>query len=111
MINSQFYTTEQANAFVRYGFPSIKLPVKWSRPQFMIHAATGFGSFEGREQHQLQFETMDKGYHELGLLINGLWTPSFYSFGIGGFYRLGHYADTDWKKNIVPKLSLRINLN
>jgi hypothetical protein len=30
--------------------------------------------------------------------------------GIGGFYRYGSYSDSDWKKNIVPKITLSVAL-
>jgi hypothetical protein len=50
--------------------------------------------------------TMDKVYHEAGILLNGLWVSGATSFGVGVFGTVGYYASKDWRQNVVPKLSI-----
>ena len=59
--------------------------------------------------HQLEFDTMDKGYSEVGVILNGLLTSGATSLGIGGFYNYGAYSDKDWTKNIYPKIAVGFN--
>ena len=110
MPSGSFYTTEQMNVFTRFLFRRFKTEAKWNEPQIGLHHAIGFGNFTNRESHQWTFETMDKGYYEAGLLIDGILTSNFMSIGIAGFYNYGHYASSDWTKNLVPKVIVSFNL-
>ena len=56
--------------------------------------------------HSTTFLTMNRGYQEAGVLLNGLYVSGQSSFGIGVFSSFGYYASKDWKQNIVPKFSL-----
>lgn len=107
---TRFYHDEQVAFFLRYNFPAIKTKSTWNEPQFSIHHAFGFGNMRSSGIHELEFETMDKGYSEVGLILNGLLTSGFTSIGIGGFYNYGVYADPDWQKNIYPKIAVGFNL-
>lgn len=106
-----FYTTEQVSLFTRFMFRSIKTKATWNQPRFGLHHAIGFGNFTNRQDHQWTFETMDKGFYEAGFIFEGMLTSNFSSIGLGAFYRYGYYSDSDWKKNIVPKLILSVNLD
>lgn len=99
-----FFTTEQVSVYTRFMFSAIKTKAKWNEPQFGLHHAFGYGRFANRADHAWTFETMDKGYYEAGLIFNGMLVSSNLSIGLGGFYRYGHYANADWKQNIVPKI-------
>lgn len=111
MVAGSFYTTEQVGLFTRFMFRPIRTKASWNEPKFGLHHAIGFGRFANRADHQWTFETMDKGYYEAGFIFDGILTNNFTSIGLGGFYRYGYYADADWKKNIVPKLVLSVNLD
>jgi len=111
MQSGSFYTTEQANLFTRFTFRAIKTKATWNEPKFGLHHAIGFGNFTNREAHQWTFETMDKGYYEAGFIFDGILTSNFTSIGLAAFYTYGFYADPDWKKNIIPKLSLSFNFD
>lgn len=107
MTAASFYTTEQVALFTRFDFTKFKTKAAWNEPQIGVHYAFGSGNFSGREMHQLDFETMHKGYQEVGLILNGLLVSSSSAIGIGGFYNIGAYASTDWRKNIVPKIAVK----
>ena len=59
-----------------------------------------------KSAHNTSFMTMDKGYHETGILLNGLWVSGASSFGIGVFGTFGYYAPKNWRQNLVPKFSI-----
>ena len=107
----EFFHDRQASLFLRYDFPTIKTKAKWNEPQFILHHGIGYGDFANRFEHSQVFRSMDKGLYEAGLIFSGMLTQNATSIGIGGFYRYGYYADADWRKNIVPKISVKITLN
>ncbi len=104
MSAGSFYTTDQVSLFTRFMFRAIKTKATWNEPRLGLHHAIGFGKFTNREDHQLTFETMDKGFYEAGLIFDGILTTSTASIGLGAFYRYGYYSNSDWKQNIVPKV-------
>ena len=110
MIPSEFYSTSQAALFTHFTFRPIHTNSTWNEPRITLHHAIGFGEFSGKNQHSVAFKSMDKGFYEGGIILDGLLTSSFSAIGIGTFYRYGNYADKDWKKNIVPKISITINI-
>ena len=103
---TEFYHQQQVNVFLRYIWNAQRTKAKWNEPQFGVHYAFGYGTMSNQSAHKLSFNTMDKGFHEAGLLFNGLFVSGKSSMGIGVFTRFGAYANTgDWKTNIYPKLS------
>jgi hypothetical protein len=78
-------------------------------PEFAIASNFGIGSLDRKEYHKgIEFEIMDRGYFESGLLINQLLNiGNFYSIGIGAFYRYGFYSFPEFSDNIALKLSLQ----
>ncbi len=110
MLPSEFYQQRQAALFTRLTFYSIKTGKKWTQPQFALHHAMGYGDMANTNLHSITFKTMDKGFFEGGLIINNLITSNASGIGIGVFYRYGAYANSDWKQNIVPKLTLSVKM-
>jgi hypothetical protein len=110
MMPSEFYQQRQAALFTRLTFYSIKTGKTWTQPQFALHHAMGFGDLSNTTHHSTNFKTMDKGFFEGGLIINSLLKSNISGLGIGVFYRYGAYANSDWKQNIVPKLTLSVAL-
>ncbi len=111
MIPSEFYSTAQAALFTHFTFRPIRTKAKWNEPRFTLHHAIGYGEFSQKSQHSVSFKTMEKGFYEVGIILDGLLTTSFSSVGIGSFYRYGNYADADWKQNIVPKISVTFKID
>ncbi len=110
MLPSEFYNTRQGSLFTRFNFNKIKTKAKWNEPQFCLHHAIGFGDKGATTLHNVDFRSMDKGFYEGGLILDGLLTNQFTGIGLGIFYRYGFYAQPDWQQNILPKISIRFNL-
>jgi hypothetical protein len=103
---TEFYHQQQVNVFLRYIWNAQRTKAKWNEPQFGLHYAFGYGTMPNQSLHSMTFNTMTKGFHEAGLLLNGLFVSGKSSMGIGVFTRFGAYVNTgDWKTNIYPKLS------
>ncbi len=103
---TEFYHQQQVNVFLRYIWNAQRTKAKWNEPQFGVHYAFGYGTMSNQSLHNMSFNTMSKGFHEAGLLLNGLFVSGKSSMGIGVFTRFGAYANTgDWKTNVYPKLS------
>ena len=103
---TEFYHQQQVNVFLRYIWNAQRTKAKWNEPQFGVHYAFGYGTMSDQSLHNMTFNTMSKGFHEAGLLFNGLFVSGKSSMGIGVFTRFGAYANTgNWKTNVYPKLS------
>jgi len=107
---SRFFNTSQVALYTRLNFQAFKTKAKWNEPQISLHHAIGYGEFLGKERHPSNFESMDKGYFEGGLLLNGLLISNFSGIGIGVFYNYGSYSSSDWKQNIYPKVTLGVQI-
>lgn len=111
MTASTYFSSRMAALFTRFDFKAIKTNKKWTKPQFAIHHAVGYGSKEDQSRHSIPFNSLDKGYAETGLLANSLLIFNRIGFGIGGFY---HYAggviSPKVEDNIMAKFSLNIAL-
>ena len=55
-------------------------------------------------------KTMNKGYFETGLMLNGLMHASIIGYGLGFYYRYGPYAFKNEIDNFAAKLTLTISL-
>jgi hypothetical protein len=106
LISTAFYHQTQLQLFMRYTQNAWRTKAAWNEPQIGFHYAFGWGTMSQKELHNLSFMTMDKGYHEAGILLNGLWVSGATSFGVGVFGTFGYYASKDWRQNVVPKLSI-----
>ncbi|MFN5654052.1 MAG: hypothetical protein ACK465_10545, partial [Flavobacteriia bacterium] len=106
LISTAFYHQTQLQIFTRYTQNASRTKAAWNEPQLGVHYAFGWGTMPQTSVHNTSFMTMDKGFHEAGILLNGLWVNGSSSFGIGVFSSFGYYAPKEWKQKLVPKLSL-----
>jgi hypothetical protein len=107
MPRAYFYNTSMLSAFTRLKFKAIRTPWDFTKPQFSLHHAWGIGTFENRTSHSLEVPSLDQGYGEIGIILDAILVQSFSGFGLGVFYNYSPgYSDPDWRRNIVPKISL-----
>lgn len=107
---STYYSDKFSSFFVRYTFHLMRTKAKWNEPSISIHHGIGFGLMSNKLNHNIDFSTFEKGYLEGGLILKGLLISGFSSLGVGCFYNYGYYADADWRKNIMPKISMSFSL-
>ena len=81
------------------------------KPSFALAMNALVGDLRRPELHQqIDFSVPRSGYFEAGFFINNLLVlqSSATGYGLGGFYRFGAYADSDWKRNVVLKITLSL---
>lgn len=101
---SEFLSTLFASLGLRYDLSSLLFsPDSRRAPHLEIVARGLVGSFSGdRQAHSgIDFKAPEKGYFESGLEVNRILN----SFGIGAYYRIGHYANPDFEDNLALRLT------
>lgn len=108
MFPAEFFSSRQSALFLRMNFVSFKNDIDWTAPQISLHSAVGYGAMDDRFSHQnTAFRVPDKGFFESGILFNNLFVLNNNGYGLGVFYRYGHYAFPNWKDNLFFKLSFQ----
>ena len=111
----EFVSDRYAYAFVRHNFGNLfwKTKSKVFKPQFSLVQNIAFGSYNTNPLHTFPNnppKTLEKGYFESGVLINGILSNPLYSLGIGAYYRWGNYSSAIWQDNLAFKLTLSTSL-
>jgi hypothetical protein len=106
MLPSSFYSDQQASLFTRFAFIGWKTKLEFFAPQLSVHHAIGYGSMQSKDSHNITFKSMDKGYYEAGLILDGVLISGPTSIGVGLFNNYGYYAKPTFEKNLTFKLSL-----
>lgn len=106
---SNSYNKEMGLLFTKFQFNTIKTKKESFQPRFSIYYGYGIGKFSNKQHHELSFISIDKGYAEGGLIIDGIFKSGFSSFGIGVFYNYGFYASPYVKDNFIFKITLSTN--
>jgi hypothetical protein len=86
-----------------------------SQPELVIVQSSAYGSLRNKDAHLgVPIKTMEKGFHESGLMLNNLLRIDsklyWLGYGAGVFYRFGAYAMPNQKDNLVFVLSSSIKL-
>lgn len=109
ILPSAYFSDQQLNLFTRMAFTGWKTKLKWFQPQLSLHHAIGIGSMQNRNQHNVAFNTFEKGYYEGGIILDKLYISGFTGLGLGVFMPYGAYAVPQLEKNVTVKFSLSFN--
>lgn len=97
MRGNEFYCDRFVALYWTHNFGSTLWHIKssWFKPEPVIATNIGWGCIKDESKKDLP--TIDKGYYESGLIINGIVTVSIVKLGFGVFYRYGPYSfDKTW---------------
>ena len=84
---------------------------QWFNPELSIITNIGWGDMKRAEAYpDKNFKTMDKGYIESGIILDGLMSTPLTKVGAGVFYRYGPYAFDNIWSNFAWKWSATITL-
>ena len=65
----------------------------WFKPELSVITNIGWGDMKRAEAcPDKNFKTMEKGYFESGMVVNGLLATPLTKIGVGAFYRYGPYS-------------------
>ncbi|MCB8964750.1 MAG: carboxypeptidase-like regulatory domain-containing protein [Bacteroidales bacterium] len=111
----EFLSDRYASLFYSHNFGTLLFKTKKFKPQFIVVQNSGWGNIGNALDHGIEFATKDKVYLESGLVINNIvkfnYVNMFYiGFGVGGFYRYGHYAHSDQSDNYTLKMTVSVTL-
>ena len=104
---NEFLSDRYIAFYFTHNFGQLIHRSKRFRPEFAIHTNVGFGQLKYKDGHyNLDYNTMEKGYYESGLLVNNMLDLRFYSIGLGAFYRWGPYGFDEVIRNFSFKFSI-----
>ncbi len=106
----EFISSEFLSLFFRQDFQSLFFRRENFRPEIVLATNIGYG--RPGESHLLNIlaEAPEKGFFESGILINNLYRQLFVGYGLGVYYRYGHYSFDNTIDNFAFKLTFSINL-
>ncbi len=114
----EFASDQYTNAFVTHSFKNLlgKPRVSWTKPEVSVVQAFAIGSLRYREHHEvIDFNTLEKGYFETGMLIDNLYRQKikglvYIGAGLGVFRRWGGYTranpDENWAVRLVWNIGI-----
>ncbi len=107
---SEFYVNRFFSIFLRQNFGSLLLKTKYFAPRLSVVGNFGWGWLDHKNAHKgVTLHSFEKGYYEAGLLMDNLLSVSFFSYGLGVYYRFGPYGFNKPADNFAYRLSLRFN--
>jgi len=107
---NEFLSDRFLNIFWRYDLGPL-YNSNLSEPRLVFSASAGWGDLQQPEIHQVEINTMEKGFYEVGIELPYLLKGAFNGIGIGGFYRLGDYSFDDFKDNFAFRLNILFGFN
>lgn len=104
---NEFYSDRYLSLFLTHNFKDLLFSFGNYKPELMIVTNIAFGSLSNTADHHLiDFNTLEKGYYESGLIIRKLLDLQVYDLGLGVLYRYGPYGFDTPSKNFAYKISL-----
>jgi len=108
---NEFLSDKYIAIYLNYKVGKISINKRRSEPEFSLISNLGFGELDNPLQHiNYDFNTMEDGYYESGLLIKNIYKFGIIGFGFGSYYRYGPYSRTNTIDNLAFKLSVGFTL-
>lgn len=107
---NEFYSDRYAALFLSHNFGNLLFDFKKWHPELMLFTNIAFGTFNDKQDHlNIEFNTLEHGYFESGLIIRKLLNLQIYDLGAGVLYRYGAYSFDNISQNFAYKVSLFYN--
>jgi hypothetical protein len=110
---NEFLSSRYVAVFLSHNFGSLLFKSKNKKfsPEFAIAINFAIGDLKYSENHvNINFNTLEKGYFESGILFNKLLNLKLYYLGLGVFYRYGPYSLPKTKDNLAVKLTFTFGI-
>lgn len=106
MYFNEFFSDKLSTLQIKHSFKPFEITERY-QPQLVLISRFALGNMNNIERHQgLDFNTLDKGYSEIGLEINKILFP----FGLSFAYRYGAYHLPNLEDNIAFKFTFNLTL-
>ncbi len=107
MRTNEFYSSKYAALFLSHNFQNLLFDFKKWHPELMLITNIAFGTMDHKENHHnFDFNTLEKGYYESGIIIRKLLDLRLYDLGAGVLYRYGPYSFDNVSYNFAYKISI-----
>ena len=108
----EFFCDRFVALYLSHNFSGMlwKTNSQWFKPELSIITNIGWGDMPRAKAFPDKIKTMDKGYFESGIVIDGLLAASFTKLGLGVLYRYGAYSLPNTWDNFAWKWSAIIDL-
>ena len=107
MRTNEFYSSKYVSLFLSHNFQNLLFDFKKWHPEIMLVTNIAFGTIDNKENHHnFDFNTLEKGYYESGLVIRKLLDLRLYDLGAGVLYRYGPYSLENMSYNFAYKISI-----
>ena len=104
---NEFYSDKYVSLFLTHNFKNLLFDFGKYKPELMLITNIAIGSLNNPENHHnIDFNTLGKGYYESGLVIRKLLNMQIYDLGVGVLYRYGPYGFDSPSRNFAYKISL-----
>ncbi len=111
MRTNEFLSDRFGAVFLTHNFGKLLLRNNKFEPELALALNIGFGSLSRPDLHKgINFNTMEHGFYEGGLLIHNLLKLPTLKIGLGTYYRFGPYSFEKTVKNFGLKFSMEIGL-
>ncbi len=108
---AEFISDRYVSLFVLHDFGKLLLRTKLFDPEISVAVNIGTGQLQYPERHRYaEYRTMEKGFYEMGLIVNNIIKSSFSGIGIGAFYRMGPYSYAKPGENLVIRFTIKYSL-
>jgi hypothetical protein len=107
MRTNEFYSSKYAALFLAHNFKNLLFDLRRWHPELMLVTNIAFGSMDYQEDHHnFDYNTLEMGYYESGLVIRKILDLRIYDLGVGVLYRYGPYSFENVSLNFAYKFSL-----
>ncbi|MEZ5197755.1 MAG: DUF5686 family protein [Bacteroidales bacterium] len=104
---NEFLLSNYMAIYLTHDFGKLLYQGEKFKPEFAVATNIGFGFLDFSESHHnTDYNTMNHGYYESGLLINNLLNLRLYKLGVGVFYRYGPYSFENGWENLSGRITL-----
>ncbi len=107
MRTDEFLSDRFASLFLTWDFRDLLVRVRKWKPRLLLITDMTFGTLSHPRYHRNDnFNTLEKGYYESGIVIRRLLNLQFTDLGLGVLYRYGPYRLPAVKDNFAYKVSV-----
>ncbi len=104
---NEFLSNRYIAFYFSHNFGQLLLRTKFFSPEIVLATNIAFGDLNNSSQHHnVEYNSMELGYYESGLMLHGLLDLKFYKMGAGVFYRYGPYGFDRPADNFAYKVSI-----
>jgi hypothetical protein len=107
MRTNEFLSDKYASLYLTHNFGNLLLDFRRFHPELMIVTNLTFGTLNNKQNHHnIDYNTLELGYYESGLVIRKLLDLQILDLGLGVLYRYGPYSFDNISLNFAYKFSI-----